>query len=1498
MTGAGNRVDPYIIMTPEHLDSVRQRLNASYRLGSDIDLSGYSNFEPIGTAENRFLGYFEGGGYTISNLTIDRPTNENVGLFGYTETSARIVNVKLTNVDITGKTAVGGIAGKNYAQISYSSVSGIVRANTMYLGGVAGDNYGMISYSTSTAEVKGNGAYHVGGLVGFANSYNTITNSYATGPVSGQSTVGGLVGRASANVKIINSFSTGKVTSVGLGGGLVGDPLPSVTFTSSFYDMTTSQRSDTGKGEPKTTAQMQMRSTYEAVGWDLETVWTMVDGQYPTLRPYVSDADSVAAAKAAVEIGYTTGDSSSNVTGNLTLPTTGLRDTTVSWTSNNSSVITTSGTVTRPSHGQGDRTVTLTARIGKGFDSDTKVFTLTVKALPESDIEAVASAKKVLAVGYITGDSASSVTGNVTLPTTGASDTAVSWSSSDTSVIATNGTVTRPSYDTGDQVVTLTATITKGAESDTKVFTLTVKALPESDIEAVASAKKVLAVGYITGDSASSVTGNVTLPTAGASDTAVSWSSSDTSVIATNGTVVRPSYVQGDQDVTLTATITKGAESDTKVFTVTVKALAQTDAQAVAAAKAALEIGYAVGDSASSVTADVTLPTTGVSTTGVHWSSNNVNVIANDGAVTRPTYVQGDETVTLIATISKGPASDSKEFTVTVKALAQTDAEAVAAAKNALIIGYATGDNESSVTGDVTLPTTGASGTAINWSTSDANFVAADGTVVRPSYVQGDQVVTLTATLTKGSESDTETFNLTVKALPETDAEAVAADKGRLEIGYADGDNASSVTLALTLPTSGASATGIAWTSDAAGVIATDGTVTRPTYVQGDQTVTLTATLTKGEVTDTMTFTVTVKALPETDAEAVAADKGRLAIGYGDGDSASSVTLALTLPTSGASATGIAWTSDVDGVIAPDGTVTRPSYVQGDRTVTLTATLTKGEVTDTKTFTVTVKALPETDAEAVAAVKQALAIGYASGDSADSVTRALTLPTVGASSAVISWSSEAASVVAVDGTVTRPSYTQGDQTVTLTATIVKGQAIDTKAFTVTVKAAAAPPNNYNVYIPTPVPNTEQINVDIEGGNGANLAKTPITRTTQPDGTQSDRVLLTDAIAKQMTEKAKETGVNVARIIIPDASDRVSEVRVDVPRSAVQQLRDGGLQLEIATVNALISIPTASLTGFGDDLYFRIVPIKGEAEKRQVAERITKAELVSEAAQDRDVRMLGRPMSIETNVQNREVSIVLPLKESLPTDPTERQEMLSNLHIFVEHSDGTKELLQGTIVEAADGSEAIQFTVTRFSTFSILYVESPAEEEPATSLTAYINGFADGTFRPDQGITRAEMAAILARTVAVGTGIKADYADLQQTHWAYDEIQQVIQSGLMKGYPDGQFKPDQRMTRAELAAIAFALKDLSAAAGWSYTDTQDHWAEQMIEAVRTAGLMNGYPDGSFRPNNTVTRAEVVVLMNRLLDRGAAPAASVQTWSDVSPNHWAFEEIEAASAAPHR
>lgn len=183
-----------------------------------------------------------------------------------------------------------------------------------------------------------------------------------------------------------------------------------------------------------------------------------------------------------------------------------------------------------------------------------------------------------------------------------------------------------------------------------------------------------------------------------------------------------------------------------------------------------------------------------------------------------------------------------------------------------------------------------------------------------------------------------------------------------------------------------------------------------------------------------------------TDADAVAADKAWLAITFAEGDSASSVTSAVILPTAGPNGSTIGWTSDYPAIVSPSGAVARPATTT---TVQLTATLRKGAATDTKVFTVKVMV---SDAALVAMDKADLQVGFTGDDTARSVTQNLVLATTGAAGSTIVWDSSPPSIVSSSGVVTRQSHTTA---VTLTATLSKGSASDTKKFVVYVVGTAA-----------------------------------------------------------------------------------------------------------------------------------------------------------------------------------------------------------------------------------------------------------------------------------------------------------------------------------------------------------------------------------------------------------------------------------------------------------
>ncbi|WP_413374002.1 S-layer homology domain-containing protein [Paenibacillus taichungensis] len=440
---------------------------------------------------------------------------------------------------------------------------------------------------------------------------------------------------------------------------------------------------------------------------------------------------------------------------------------------------------------------------------------------------------------------------------------------------------------------------------------------------------------------------------------------------------------------------------------------------------------------------------------------------------------------------------------------------------------------------------------------------------------------------------------------------------------------------------------------------------------------------------------------------------------------------------------------------------------------------------------------------------------------------------------------------------------------------------------------------------TPTTKQEQIVVDVNGANGTNLTKTPITRTTEADGTIKDLVKMSEAIAKESVEKAKQLNMNTARIVIPDAKDAVSETRIELSKAAVKQLNDGGLNLEISTENVIISVPTKSIAGFDQDLYFRLVPLKKESERKEVEERAKKEQLIQQIAPNTNVKVLARPVEIETNMQSHEVTLTLPLRDSLPTDPAARQQALDNLAVYIEHSDGTKELIQGKLVNLSDSNEGIEFTVNKFSTFTLVVVDGLKASQG--SHNPYINGFG-ADFRPDAFVTRAQMAAMLARNLSdeAGTAFAnaVNYDDVSATHWAASDIEKAQSAGIMNGMNATRFAPEGSITRAQMATIAYrwiqqqSADETSSTSqetdGAGFTDVSaDLWASDAIAYVQSAGLMTGYNDGTFKPDNKLTRAEAVKVLNVLFKRTPATGVTTPSFTDVPATHWAYADIEAAA-----
>lgn len=238
--GNGTEEDPYLVATAEHLDNVRKHLDAHFKQIADIDLSEFAEGEgwvpigflnPWGRSEG-FTGSYDGNGFRISNLTIEKPDFWAIGMFGYLEGNAILKNITLENVNVAGWMVSGGLVGLNGSSddeeqnpsIENCSVNGkVVVSDTSgvvggLVGGLVGGNYGQINGCLFTGKVEGERT--TGGLVG-VNENGNITDSFAEADVSGERTVGGLVGVNEEGI-VSGSYFSGKVKSGIRAGGLVG----------------------------------------------------------------------------------------------------------------------------------------------------------------------------------------------------------------------------------------------------------------------------------------------------------------------------------------------------------------------------------------------------------------------------------------------------------------------------------------------------------------------------------------------------------------------------------------------------------------------------------------------------------------------------------------------------------------------------------------------------------------------------------------------------------------------------------------------------------------------------------------------------------------------------------------------------------------------------------------------------------------------------------------------------------------------------------------------------------------------------------------------------------------------------------------------------------------------------------------------------------------------------------------------------------------------------
>lgn len=187
--------------------------------------------------------------------------------------------------------------------------------------------------------------------------------------------------------------------------------------------------------------------------------------------------------------------------------------------------------------------------------------------------------------------------------------------------------------------------------------------------------------------------------------------------------------------------------------------------------------------------------------------------------------------------------------------------------------------------------------------------------------------------------------------------------------------------------------------------------------------------------------------------------------------------------------------------------------------------------------------------------------------------------------------------------------------------------------------------------------------------------------------------------------------------------------------------------------------------------------------------------------------------------------------------------------------------------------------------------------------AYIMGYPDGTVQPEGEITRAEACTIFFRLLTDSSrdyyfARTNDYTDVNAGDWFNNAISTLSNAGIVTGYNDGTFRPNQPITRGEMAKIIANFANLNKGTK-SFTDLSGHWSKTYVELAAGNGWIAGYPDGSFRPDQKITRAETVTMINRVLER--VPAKELRllsrsimlTFPDNNPGDWYYIAIQEAS-----
>ncbi|NBD25663.1 S-layer homology domain-containing protein [Paenibacillus glycinis] len=1397
------------------------------------------------------------------------------GLIAYNESSDIIRSYALGNVNGSDDGMdIGGLVGINKGLIAGSFAVGAVTGgqNALHLGGLIGDNFGPIRESFATGAVTGGDeSFDVGGLAG--NSNGAISASYAAGDVAGSYYIGGLAGYHGSE-PVSDSYASGSVNGIQYAGGLLGYNFDqtignsyasgavsaaesdksggliaysSGTTVNSFYDANTTGQPASSGGDGKTTAELRTQSTYEtdvSHAWDFAAIWAM-DGVHSGGYPYLRQTQAYADYDANGSDGGLAPVSRSFVPGGAAIVAPGPGD------------MVKAGYAFGGWNTQADGGGT-TYKPGETFVISGNTVLYANWIHPSTDAT-LTSAVGTVSVGGTPDERIADVPYGTALAAFAAGITPAA--GAEFAICEADGTTPATELATGVKVIVTAQDGTTRVTYTVQVAGNSAKAITGFSLAAqtgwaaidAAAHTVAIEVGY--GTDVSSLTAAFAL-SAGASakvGTATQASGVTANDFASPVLYEVTAEDGSTQNWTVTVTVAASGEKDITAFGFA----AQTGPAAIDAAARTVAIEVAAGTSRNGLVATFALSPGASAKVGAVTQVSGTTANNFGSPVTYAVKAADGSTQNWRVTVTVA-LSSAKAITAFSLA-AQTGPATIDAAAHAVTIEVANGTSLVSLRASFTL-STGASakvgaanqtsGVTVNNFTNPVTYTvrAADGST--QSWV-------VTVTVAASSAKAITAFSLAAQTGPAT-IDAAAHTVG---IEVENGTDVSSLPATFTLSVGATAKVG---TVDQVSGVTVNNYTNPLTYIvraaDGSmQSWIVTVTVAASSAKAITAFSMAAQIGPAT----IDAAAHTVGIEVENGTDVGSLAATFTLSVDATAKVGTV--DQVSGVTANN--FTNP--------VTYTVKAADGSM-QSWIVTVTVAA---SSAKAITAFSLAAQTGPATIDGAAHTVRVEVEngTDVGSLPATFTLSVGATTKV---GTVDQVSGVTANDFTNPVSYIVTAADGSTQSWTVTVTIA-----------PSSVATLTSTIGTVSAGGTANETITNIPHDTTLTALKA---AITPA-AGATFDVYDADGVTAATVlmtgkqVIVTAQDGMTKTTYAVTVNAAPVSGGGGgggsaapVETHYESTNGKLAIPVghAGTVSLDDEV---IVTIPANAAERDLVVTIDKLTNPQSLLSGVDAPVSG----IFEITKNFTGNFAQPVTISILFEPAKLKPGQTPAVFYYDEANAGWIEIAGGIVSG----RRIAVTADHFATFAVFAAGQPTDapaDEPAIELSdiaghwaeaaikqadagGIVSGYPDGSFRPNHPVTRAEFAVMLMHALkpeyAAAGPARAFVDDDQIGAWAKEAVAQAAQAGIISGYADGSFRANAAITRAEMAVMLARAPGLAPGAeeeiGFSDDGDIPAWARAAIAETRKLGLIEGTETNAFRPHALATRAEAAVVLLRLM-----------------------------------